>query len=292
MKIGTMKPTATVVAQFSANVEVTVIQHEGQVYLPVFSLDSFQEKEPLKKEPTTEEPKIAEPKESVKESVKAAAKSYTEEELTEMSVKELKKILDDMGIDPDEEEGKNTNKKLRNMILDAQDEPEEPTEEPEEKDAEEEDVEEKDEEVGDAEEVAVDTVLEILEDFDGGKLSKKKALKKLTDLSTEKSNLEKVQELLDEFEDDAELDINDVGKDIASALLGESKERKAGKKEALVEVEDLEVGDKVSIYWADENKDWFDGTVESIKKGKVMVAYDDGTKEVIDPEIHTKIRKL
>ena len=90
----------------------------------------------------------------------------------------------------------------------------------------------------------------------------------------------------------SDLDINDVGKDIASALLGESKERKAGKKEALVEVEDLEVGDKVSIYWADENKDWFNGTVESIKKGKVMVAYDDDTKEVIDPEIHTKIRKL
>ena len=69
-------------------------------------------------------------------------------------------------------------------------------------------------------------------------------------------------------------------------------QRKKSKKEELVEADDLEVGDRVSVYWNDENKEWYDGEVDSIKKGKVHVAYDDGSDDFIDPKIHTKIKRL
>ena len=110
------------------------------------------------------------------------------------------------------------------------------------------------------------------------------------------------------FEDDADADIDDVAKKIADVIAGGAEEpeeeeekpakkspKKGGKKEPkeeLVDVDDLEVGDRVSVYWGDEDKDWFDGEVKSIKKGKVVIAYDDDTEEPIDPEVHTKIKRL
>ena len=93
-----------------------------------------------------------------------------------------------------------------------------------------------------------------------------------------------------------------MAEEIAKVLNGEKEEKPAPKKspkrspkkkdEDLVAPEDLEVGDRVSVWWDDDNQEWFDGEVKSIKKGKVTIAYDDNTEEVIDPEVHTKIKRL
>ena len=44
MVIGKIKPTATIVAQFAAGVEVEAIQHEGKMYLPVVGMGEFSTK--------------------------------------------------------------------------------------------------------------------------------------------------------------------------------------------------------------------------------------------------------
>ena len=55
----------------------------------------------------------------------------------------------------------------------------------------------------------------------------------------------------------------------------------------------MKKGDLVAVYWDDEEtKGWFNGKVSSIKKGIVKVKYDDGSEDELDPEVHTKIRRL
>ena len=110
-----------------------------------------------------------------------------------------------------------------------------------------------------------------------------------------------ITELVEKFEDDADADLDEMAEGIAKILNGE-KEKPAPKKsskrspkkkdEDLVAPEDLEVGDRVSVWWNDDNQEWFDGEVKSIKKGKVIISYDDDTEDAIDPEVHTKIKRL
>ena len=301
MVIGKIKPSATLVAQFPAGVEVDAIQHEGRIFMPVVSMGEFaatEESAPAKKD----EPAPSKPASSASEGKSAkpakSGKTYTEDELMEMDTKSLLKMCKEMGIDPDATDGKNTNKKLRTLILSAQEEggDGDNNEETEETSASEENNE------------LVAQVGEILEDFDAGKKNKKKAISAIVALG-EDVDTDAIAELVEGFEDDADADIDDVAKKIADVIAGgveESEEeeeeksakkspKKGGKKEPkeeLVDVDDLEVGDRVSVYWDDENKDWFDGEVKSIKKGKVVIAYDDDTEEPIDPEVHTKIKRL
>lgn len=309
MVIGKMKPLATVVAQFAAGVEVTAIEHEGKMFLPVMAMGEFSKPEPIEgttKKSTSKkaEPVHEEEEEPTKESSKekpSSDKTYTKNELMEMESKELVKILkDSFGIDPDDHEGKNTNKKLRDLILDAQKEEKAPakTSKKAVKEEEPEDDEDSSEE-GATEDSLVDEIATILEDFDGGKKNKKKTISSIVALGDDVDS-DAVAELITEFEDDAEADIDEMATKLSDIVNGKKPKKetkkapakKSKKTEALVEIEDLEVGDRVSVYWADENEDWFDGKVESIKKGKVMIAYDDDTKEAIDPEVHTKIKKL
>ena len=42
MKIGKLKPTATIVAQFPANVEIEAISHEGKMFLPIMGMGEFE----------------------------------------------------------------------------------------------------------------------------------------------------------------------------------------------------------------------------------------------------------
>lgn len=303
MVIGKIKPSATLVAQFPAGVEVDAIQHEGRIFMPVVSMGEFattEEPAPKKDEPAPS--KSAASASEDKSTKKSSDKTYTEDELMEMDTKALLKMCKEMGIDPDATEGKNTNKKLRTLILSAQEEggDDDGNEETEETSASEENSE------------LVEQVGEILEDFDAGKKNKKKAISAIVALG-EDVDADAVTDLVNGFEDDADADIDDVAKKIADVVSGveaESEEeeeeeedekpakkspKKGGKKEPkeeLVDVDDLEVGDRVSVYWDDENKDWFDGKVKSIKKGKVVIAYDDDTEEPIDPEVHTKIKRL
>lgn len=69
--------------------------------------------------------------ESTGEEQEEGTESYTEDGLKDMSPKELATILKrEFNIDPDDFDGKNTNKKLRDLILDAQAGKLEPADEP------------------------------------------------------------------------------------------------------------------------------------------------------------------
>lgn len=314
MQVGTIKPTATIVAQFAAGVEIEVISHEGKVFMPVMAMGDFTPKDvaptPAKKsEPTpTPAPKETKAEKEVEAEEETSEDVHTEEELMEMSVKDLTKLCKEMGIDPSDHEGKNTNKKLRLLILEAQDgegedeeeEEETPAEKPSKGEAKKAPKEEEEEETS-SDDLA-DSVASILEDFDAGKKNKKKSISAIVALG-EDADEDAITKLVDSFEDDEDADIDDVANEIASVLKGEVKEdkskksKKAGKKskEELVEADDLKVGDRVSVYWDDEEGDvtgWYDGEVSSIKKGKVTIAYDDDTEDVLDSDIHTKIKKL
>lgn len=319
MVIGKIKPTATIVAQFAAGVEVEAIQHEGKMYLPVVGMGEFATKDtgsPARTaEPEVPASKGGDKKPSKGETKYEAVKTYTEDELMEMETKELLKLCKTMGIDPDETEGKNTNKKLRKLILAAQEDGSAAG-----------DDDDKDDEDDEDDDELTSQVADILEDFDGGKKNKKKTIASICAL-TDDADKDAITELVEKFEDDADADIDATAAKIAAVLNGEESEEdedepKKGKKSAkkddededededdkpakkgkgkkskkdedLVAVEDLEVGDRVSVWWDDDNQDWFDGEVKSIsKKGKVVIAYDDDTEDAIDPEVHTKIKRI
>ena len=292
MVIGKIKPTATIVAQFAAGVEVEAIQHEGKMYLPVVGMGDFSTKDEAPARPAA--PASSKPAPAKEEKpAPTSAKSYTKDELMGMESKELMKICkDEFGINPDDFDGKNTNKKLRDLILNAQ------------KDGGAKKVEDDEEENpadGGGNNELVDQVAEILEDFDAGKKNKKKAISAICGL-VDDADEDAVTELVEKFEDDADADLDEMAEKIAKVLNGEKEEKPAPKKspkrgskkkeEDLVTPEDLEVGDRVSVWWDDDNQEWYDGEVKSIKKGKVTIAYDDDTEEVIDPEVHTKIKRL
>ena len=297
MVIGKIKPTATIVAQFAAGVEVEAIQHEGKMYLPIVGMGEFLAKEEAPARPAAPAPGKSAPAKEEKPAT-ASDKSYTKDELMEMESKELVKICkEEFGINPDDFDGKNTNKKLRDLILNAQKDggvkKSEDSDDEGDAPAKGTDPEEGDE--------LTDQVAEILEDFDAGKKNKKKAISAICGL-VDDADEDAVTELVEKFEDDADADLDEMAGEIAKVLNGDKEEKPAPKKspkrspkkkdEDLVAPEDLEVGDRVSVWWDDDNQEWFDGEVKSIKKGKVTIAYDDDTEEVIDPEVHTKIKRL
>ena len=301
MKTGKIKPVATIVAQFAAGVEVDAIQHEGKLFLPVMNLLDFGSVEPAPSKEVAEKPAkksapapVVEDEEEEEEApktkaTKASADVYTEDALMEMDTKAIVKILTAFGIDPDDTEGKNTNKKLRKLVLDAQ---KKGGAAPAAKKAVKEEV---------AEEAAEETddvasaVAEILEDFDSGKLNKKKTITKLMEHASDGVEDSAISPLVTAFEDDGDSDIDETAKEIALALSGAAKPKKGKatkkkKEEVLVEADDLEEGQRVSVYWEDQ-EEWYDGTVGKIKKGKVTIDYDDDTQEVLD-ENNTKIKLL
>lgn len=313
MKLGKIRPTATIVAQFAAGIETDAISHDGRIYLPISTVPTFAEAEDDEEDPEPAAPKKekAAPKKETKEAPAAKVKQYTEDEMMDMESKELEKILKkEYGINPDDYEGKNTNKKLRKLILEAQEKAADggAEEDPDEgEDDDDNDTKKKPakKESKESDDLA-SKIGDLLEDFDAGKRNKKKTIKAICDLA-EDADTDKVTELVDQFESDTDVDLDEIAENIAAVLNGEEPEedeeeeekpakkspKKGGKKdEKLVAVEDLEVGDRVSVYWDDDNKDWFDGEVKSIKKGKVTIAYDDDTEDVIDPEVHTKIRRI
>jgi len=297
MKTTKIKPTATIVAQFAAGVEVTAISHEGNLYLPVISLGELAPKESAPTSNDDDKEEATEKKSAPKkESAESSSKNYTEDELMDMDVKALTKILkDDFGIDPSDYDGKNTNKKLRKLILDAQDGTEEETEETEE---------DEDKESNDDDDDLAVKAGDILDDYDAGKNSKKKAASLLMKL-VGTDDTDGVNKFLDKFDDDEDGDIDDYAQKFVDKFSGSDDEKeetpkkrhskKSEKKEdddEYVAIEDLKKGDRVSVWWDDENKDWFDGTVKSVRGGKVTVAYDDDTEDVIDPKVNTKIKVL
>lgn len=324
MVTGKIRPAATIVAQFAAGVEVEAIQHEGKIYLPVVSMGAFltEESAPSERAGKKHEPEPA-PAKKPETKTKAAddneeeeettSKVYTKEELMDTDSKELVKILkNEFGINPDDHEGKNTNKKLRDLILNAQKEEANAEEESEEEETKKKPVSKKSKKESDDEEEEepeddgddkegdelVDNVADLLEDFDAGKKNKKKTIAAIVALVDDDVDEDKVTELVEDFEEDGDASIDDMAEKIADVLNGKTEKKPAKKskrgdkkEENLVDPEDLEVGDEVSVWWDDDNQDWFDGEVKSIKKGKITILYDDDTEDVIDPEVHTKIKR-
>lgn len=300
MVIGKIKPTATIVAQFAAGVEIEAIQHDGKMYLPVVGMGEFAATDTAPSKPSAPAKPADEKKDADEAPTDEVSKVYTEDELMEMDVKSLTKILkDEFGIDPNEYDGKNTNKKLRSLILDAQENGgEEPKKDVDENPKGSSKKPAKDEPESEEDSDLANQVAEILEDFDAGKKNKKKAISSICAL-VDDADEDSVTELIEKFEDDADADLDEIAEKIAKVLEGEKEpEKKPAKRgtkkskdEDLVDVSDLKVGDRVSVWWEDY-QEWYDGEVESIKRGKVTIAYDDDTDGVIDPEIHTKIKRL
>jgi len=289
MQLGKVKPTATIVAQFAAGVEVETIQHEGKIFFPVMSLGDFASAptEPERKgEPKPEgtAPAATRPSAPAASAPAPSGKVYTKDEMMDMPSKDLEKILrKEFGIDPDKFEGKNTNKKLRDLILDAQKKGGAKAAPAEEAPASEE------EETVNNE--VVEKVTGLLNDFDSGKLSRKKALSAIAE-ACDTDDTDAVSDLLDKFEDDGDATPEDFAKTIVEELTGEGGGDGEEPEGEVVEISDLEKGDRVAVWWNDDNQAWFTGTVDSVKRGKVTVKYDDETEGVLDPELHTIIKKI
>lgn len=296
MVIGKIKPTATLVAQYPANCEVDAIEHDDRLFLPVVSLGAFtptkeEDPKPVKKsaptfEEATREPAAASPApapaasgaEVSEDDAQDELPVYAERDLMEMPTKELLAICDKLGIDPDAQEGKNTSKKLRLLILDAQ-EGTKPSAKPAKKGKD-----------------FTHDVAKVLEAFDNGDMNEKKSLATIKGYApSDDYDEEGVEKAFREFVDNSEADIMEIAQQISDALNAQSGEEAAeeGSKDEpageLVEPSQLHVGDRVSVYWADEaNKCWYSGEVSAMRRGKPTIKYDDGTESMLGTH-NTKI---
>lgn len=317
MVIGKIKPTATLVAQYPANCEVDAIEHDGRLFLPVVSLGAFtptkeEDPKPAKKsaptfEEATREPAAVSPALAVSEAEVSEDDTqdelpvYAERDLMEMPTKELLAICEKLGIDPDAQEGKNTNKKLRLLILDAQ-EGKKPAPKTTSKSVSKADDDTDDLPFEDSMPKSAKTkdfthdVAKVLEAFDNGDMNEKKSLATIKGYApSDDYDEEGVEKAFREFADNSEADIMDIAQQISDALNSQSGEEVAevGSKEEpageLVEPSQLHVGDRVSVYWADEaNKCWYSGEVSAMRRGKPTIKYDDGTESMLG-EHNTKI---
>lgn len=317
MVIGKIKPTATLVAQYPANCEVDAIEHDGRLFLPVVSLGAFtptkeEDPKPAKKsaptfEEATREPAAVSPAPAVSEAEVSEDDTqdelpvYAERDLMEMPTKELLAICEKLGIDPDAQEGKNTNKKLRLLILDAQ-KGMKPAPKTTSKSVSKADDDTDDLPFEDSMPKSAKTkdfthdVAKVLEAFDNGDMNEKKSLATIKGYApSDDYDEEGVEKAFREFADNSEADIMDIAQQISDALNSQSGEEVAevGSKEEpageLVEPSQLHVGDRVSVYWADEaNKCWYSGEVSAMRRGKPTIKYDDGTESMLG-EHNTKI---
>lgn len=317
MVIGKIKPTATLVAQYPASCEVDAIEHDGRLFLPVVSLGAFtptkeEDPKPAKKsaptfEEATREPAAVSPAPAVSEAEVSEDDTqdelpvYAERDLMEMPTKELLAICEKLGIDPDAQEGKNTNKKLRLLILDAQ-EGMKPAPKTTSKSVSKADDDTDDLPFEDSMPKSAKTkdfthdVAKVLEAFDNGDMNEKRSLATIKGYApSDDYDEEGVEKAFREFADNSEADIMDIAQQISDALNSQSGEEVAevGSKEEpageLVEPSQLHVGDRVSVYWADEaNKCWYSGEVSAMRRGKPTIKYDDGTESMLG-EHNTKI---
>lgn len=317
MVIGKIKPTATLVAQYPANCEVDAIEHDGRLFLPVVSLGAFtptkeEDPKPAKKsaptfEEATREPAAVSPAPAVSEAEVSEDDTqdelpvYAERDLMEMPTKELLAICEKLGIDPDAQEGKNTNKKLRLLILDAQ-EGMKPAPKTTSKSVSKADDDTDDLPFEDSMPKSAKTkdfthdVAKVLEAFDNGDMNEKRSLATIKGYApSDDYDEEGVEKAFREFADNSEADIMEIAQQISDALNAQSGEEAAeeGSKEEpageLVEPSQLHVGDRVSVYWADEaNKCWYSGEVSAMRRGKPTIKYDDGTESMLGTH-NTKI---
>jgi len=159
---------------------------------------------------------------------------------------------------------------------------------------------------------AKDEITDVITAFDEGDLIQAKAVNKLMVLTGKsKGALDKI---LTEFSDDEDGEIKTVVKKLMAASSEDEEEEEeeekptkkskkavAGKKktakENLVEPDELEKGQKVSVYWGTDPEngevydEWFTGVVKSIKGGVPTFKWDeDGEVNEYDEELMEKIK--
>jgi hypothetical protein len=308
MKKVKFTPKVSVVASMAAGVETEVIIDEnGIMYTPFGDVSAFSNavKAAPSSAPASSGAKAGKdvddddaPKASAAKT--SASKVYTEEELMDMDAKkDLEPMCHKLGIDIPEE-GKNTNAKLRKLILAHQKEngssapKEEPKETPK---------------TGrgaakaTSAKSSVDKISEILEQVDDEKMTQEEGEEAVLELTDSKELKKAVRKIYNTFIDDNTLEIADVAKDIAKVIdvtateetpkSGRGAAKAAPSKKIVTEDfdENLEVGNKVSVFWKEEDE-WFEGEVASIsKKGIVEIDYEDGTSSELDDN-NTKVKIL
>lgn len=314
MRKTTFKPKVTTVLQITAGQTLDAVIVDDKVFIeypmpegitigggtketlaPAAAVDEVIEKAREAKKVETVAKKVAEAV------TKKDGKVYTEEELMDVEaypIKALTKICSDRGIQIPAE-GKNTNKKLRLLILEAQDadfdekEVAVPAKKPEPV-VEEDEVDEDEDDRG--------TLIKLLTDFDEVEIDEKQLLKGLIEFGYDKKD---AQGIIDDFNENTEVEIDSF----VDSLLSDDEEevdeeeeeeeevapvKKGAKKvtapkEKLVKIEALKVGDKVKVYFESE-EEFFNGEVKSIGRGgKVTVDYEDETTDVLDAEENTEI---
>lgn len=295
MKRTKFTPTGTLVVQFQSGQSVDVLVEDGVVYAPIMKgLEIAADEEAEEEEPKVKSEKAA-PK-AEKEEATTSREKLTEKEMMEMDTKELIEIAEEIGADLSGK-GKNTNKKVRLAILEAQEGAEESSEEEEAPEEE-------------AEDAPSINLKKLASDMEEGDVDYDEALESLTE-GKSKSDKKKITNILDEWYDDEEAEAADLVVLLEPFFNDEEEEeeapkKKAGKKKAEkkatkkeeeepeeeeeeVEIEALDVDDDVNVYWSNL-KEWFTGTVVKKKGKKVIVKYDaDQVEEVLDPKVHTKI---
>lgn len=314
------KSKITVVSNVMLNIhpgnEVDAIIDGDTVYVPALTIPqlnvvsedkpSAPEIAPKPSAPIKEEaPKSAAPKEEVAEEEAAqettSLKHYSEKELKELSVDDLKEICEKLGVDVDaaaEESGAKriTNKFVRELILEAQSSGAvaQEAEDVQEEAAAEKEVDYKNEALG------------ILTALENEEISDAQAQEDLIKLVTDNFDLSKeelkqtkadIKEfVIDEFFENEDRPIDEIADDFALIAIGEFDPGEEAEEESAeaestdydsmeaVDPKSLKKGDKVAVFWnLEEDGGWFLGEVTAKPRGKgPEITYEDGETDGVN----------
>lgn len=169
-----------------------------------------------------------------------------------------------------------------------------------------------------------ESVFGILGDLDDATVNEKKAVDMLVALGDDVDK-KAITKVIKEFQENAELDTEDVAKNLIAIISGEEAEEEeapAPKKKTAakapakskapakkveepedeeeegeedegedVTIKDLKEGDDVDVYF-ESLEDWFSGIVKKVARGKVTVEFEDGDVVVLNEEEHSAITRF
>jgi hypothetical protein len=310
-------PKATLVATVAAGVVTEVIVSEGIVYVPLLDASQLLLTKSSGAVAATEEKPSKQVAEEKSEKPTAKGKKYTEDDLMEMDAKtELTPWCEELGIEiPDE--GKNTNAKLRKLLLAYQKENgglPEPGSAGKPKEVEEEKPKgAKAAPKASGASKAIEKILDAVNDGDTDRDDGEEELLELVETKAAKTALKKVYAKFIEEEDEPVSKFVKLAAAIVDEEAGageeeedekpkggrggktQEKEKSKGKiltYDEAVEDGGLEEGMKVDVQWLSEGGEFFPGAVETIDDDGVYIAYDDGTSSYLKRKDNPKIKVL
>lgn len=309
MKKVEFKPKVTVVLQISAGQTLEAVMHDNKVYveypMPIMGAIVSEEEpaEKVKPSPKSDLKKVEDKTGRPSgEPSQVDNTVYDEATLGKMKPAQLLKICEDRGVEIPEA-GKNTNKKLRLLILDAQnnaevsDEEEEVAEEAPKKRSGKrggkKEVEDKKKKPS-KKESPQKSLEKAFEDFDEAEITEEE----LGEVLVKQGGFdeEDVEDIIEDFTENTDDTIEDY---VTKLLSEEEEEVEEGSDEegasddaegTLTDIADLKKGDKVNVYF-DEEEEYYEGVVKSNARGKVRVTFDDEV-ETIDEENNSKVYVL